>query len=241
MNLLWWLLFLVGGYLFGSISFARIVTKIVAPDTDLNSVVLEGSESEAPLKTVGATTASVKLGAKYGGIIGILDIFKGFIPTLVVKLIFPDQYYFLFIGLGVVIGHIWPLYYKFRGGGGLSATLGALLATNPLGILACVLIGFVIGMPILKNIAVAVLSGPMLFIFWSAIFIRDWYIILFAVLFNVVLILAVIPDIAPVLKAKKEGKEIDMYSAMDEIPMGKMMKKMMEKMGLSKDEEVESE
>ncbi len=35
MNLLWWLIFLAGGYLFGSISFARIVTKIVAPETDL--------------------------------------------------------------------------------------------------------------------------------------------------------------------------------------------------------------
>ena len=92
MDILWFGIFLLAGYLFGSISFARIVTKIVAPETDLNSVVLEGSQSGEPLKTVGATTASVKLGAKYGGLIGILDILKGFIPTLVVKLIFPDQF-----------------------------------------------------------------------------------------------------------------------------------------------------
>jgi glycerol-3-phosphate acyltransferase PlsY len=242
MNLLWWLIFLAGGYLFGSISFARIVTKIVSPQSDLNSVTLPNESTGEPftLKTVGATTASVKLGPKYGGLIGILDILKGFVPTLVVKLIFPEQYYFLFVGLGIVIGHIWPLYYKFRGGGGLSATLGALLATAPIGILICVLIGFVIGMPIMKNIAVAVLSGPTLFIIWSAIFIRDWYIIIFAVLFNIVLIVAVIPDVVPALKARKEGKEFDMYSTMDSIPMGKMMKKMMEKMGLSRDDETES-
>jgi glycerol-3-phosphate acyltransferase PlsY len=231
--------FLVGGYLFGSISFARIVTRIVSPQSDLNSVELPDitTGETFTLKTVGATTASVKLGPKYGGIIGILDILKGFLPTLAVKLIFPNQYYFLVVGLGVVIGHIWPLYFKFRGGGGLSSALGALLATNPLGTFACVLIAFVIGMPILKNIAIAVLGGPMLFIFWSAIFIRDWYIIVFSLLINLVLFIAVIPDLMVYFRAVKEGKGKDMMSYMDAIPMGQMMNKMMKKMGLSKEKE----
>jgi glycerol-3-phosphate acyltransferase PlsY len=239
MTLLWIVLFFVGGYLCGSISIARIVTRIVSPQSDLNSVELPNVvNGEAfTLKTVGATTASVKLGPKYGGIIGILDILKGFVPTLAVKLIFPDQYFYLVIGLGVVIGHIWPIYFKFRGGGGLSPALGALLVTAPLGILACVLLAFIIGMFLLKNIAIAVLGGPLLFVFWSAFIIKDRYILIFSLLIVLALFLATIPDLMVYFRALKEGKSMDMLSLMDVIPMGEMMNKMMKKMGLSKEKE----
>jgi glycerol-3-phosphate acyltransferase PlsY len=236
MIILWFALFLLGGYLFGSISIARIVTRVVSPQSDLNTIELpDGNEGGSfQLKTVGATTASMVLGPKYGGMIGILDILKGLIPTLAVRLLFPDQYYYLIVGLGIVIGHIWPVYFMFRGGGGLSPALGALLATAPLGLLVCVLLAFVIGIFLLKNIAFAILGGPALFILWSAIFIRDWAIILFSIFINLILFIAVIPDVAVYLKAQKEGKA-DLTTAMDVIPMGKMMKKMMEKMGISSD------
>jgi len=244
MDILWLGIFLLSGYLFGSISFARIITKIVSPQEDLNSVELPDMTTgeSFTLKTVGATTASVKLGPKYGGIIGVLDILKGFLPTLIVYLIFPNDYYHLAVGIGIVIGHIWPLYFKFRGGGGLSSALGSLLAIAPLGILACVVLAFVIGMLLLKNIAIAVLGGPFLFIFWSLLIIRDPYITIFSGLIILALLLATIPDLMVYFRAIKEGKgSINLMSMMDVIPMGKMMKKMMEKMGLSKDEEVESE
>jgi glycerol-3-phosphate acyltransferase PlsY len=224
----------VSGYLLGSFSIARFVTRIIAPEKDLDSVDLsvKKTNSTFQLRTVGATTASMILGPKIGGLIGILDILKGAIPTLVVRLIFPDQPYFLFVGLTIVMGHVWPIYYRFRGGGGLSPVLGALLVTDPLGILVCVLLAFIVGMFLLKEIGFTVMGGPMLFIFWIAFRSGNWIYILFSILLNLIIVIAVIPDR---LKARKDGKPD--FDSMDAIPMGQMMKKMMEKMGIRTDKE----
>lgn len=226
----------VSGYLFGSISIPRIVTRIVAPDKDLESVELPNMSTGGTFQvnTVGATTASMILGPKIGGLIGVLDILKGAIPTLVLRLVFPDDPFFLFIGAAVVVGHIWPVFFHFRGGGGLSPALGTMLVLDPIGILVSVLISFVIGMFILREIKMIVLGGPIIFIFWIAIRTGNWVYILFSIFINLVMILAIIPDIRVNLKARKEGK-LDISNTMDIIPMGQMMKKMMGKFGISTD------
>jgi glycerol-3-phosphate acyltransferase PlsY len=222
---------ILGGYLLGSISIPRLVTRIVAPGQDLEHIELKNYSEGGTfqLKTVGATTASLILGPKIGGLIGFLDILKGAIPTLLVRLLFPDHPYFLFIGAAIVVGHIWPIYHAFRGGGGLSPALGTFLVVDPLGILISVFLAFLIGMFILKEIKVTVLGGPILFILWLAISSGNGLFIIFSVFINLIMIIAVIPDVRVNLKARQEGK-MDSSSAMEEIPMGKMMKKLMDKM-----------
>jgi glycerol-3-phosphate acyltransferase PlsY len=224
------------GYLIGSISLPRLVTRVLAPDQNLEQVELKNYSSGGTfqLKTVGATTASMILGPKVGGLIGILDILKGAIPSLVIRLLFPDQPYFIFLGAAVVCGHIWPVYFRFRGGGGLSPALGVFLVLDPLGVLISVLLAFVIGMLIMRQIEFAVMGGPIIFIFWVALRSGNWLYIIFSILINVLMIIAIIPDILVNVKARREGT-MDMSVAMDEIPMGKMMNKMMDKMGLSKE------
>lgn len=230
------LIFSVTGYLLGSFSIARLVTRIAAPGQDLGSVELpdRNTGGKFQLKTVGATTASMILGPKIGGMIGILDILKGAIPALVVRLIFPDQPYFLFTGIAVVIGHVWPIYYRFRGGGGLSPALGTLLVLDPLGTLISVLLAFLIGMFLLKEISFIVMGGPILFIFWIAFRTGNWVYIIASIVLNIILFVAVIPDVAVHLRARKAGKT-DLTTSMDSIPMGQMMKKMMQKMGMDVD------
>jgi glycerol-3-phosphate acyltransferase PlsY len=225
---------IVGGYLLGSISTARVVTKIVSPGTKLEEVDLPDANTGGTftLNTVGATTASVILGPRIGGIIGILDILKGVIPALIIRLVFPDQPYFLFLGTAIIIGHIWPLYYRFRGGGGLSPALGILLVLDPLGSLISVLVAFILGIFIIREISFTVMGGPWLFIIWIAVRTGNWVYIVFSVLINMILLIAVLPDIRIHLKAQKDGKT-NLSSSMDTIPMGRMMKKMMDKMGLS--------
>ncbi len=226
------------GYLIGSFSIARLVTRIAAPGQDLGSVELPDRNTGGTfqVKTVGATTASMILGPKIGGLIGILDIMKGALPALVVKLIFPDQPYFLFTGIAVVIGHVWPIFYRFRGGGGLSPALGTLLVLDPLGTLVSVLGAFLIGLFLLKEIAFMVMGGPILFIFWIAIRTGNWFYILSSIVLNLILFIAVVPDVAVHLRARKAGKT-DLTTSMDAIPMGQMMKKMMQKMGMKTDKE----
>lgn len=223
------------GYLIGSLSIARIVTGIVRPGTKLEDVQMRDATTGGTftLKTVGATTASMLLGPKLGGMIGMLDIVKAALPALITRLLFPDQPYYLLIGLGVVIGHIWPLYYHFHGGGGLSPVLGTLLVLDPLGTLVCVLVAFVIGMFVLKEISFTVMGGPMLYILWAIAFQKGWMVIAIVVLLNALLIFAVLPDIRRHLQGTREGKT-DLSNSMDSLPMGQMMKKMMIKMGLEK-------
>ena len=235
MNLGFIIIFLVTGYLLGSVSIARIATRLINPEISLDDVQVadKNTGGTRTLNTVGATTASMILGPRIGGLIGMMDILKGALPALIVRLLFPDEKYFLVLGLGILVGHIWPLYYKFRGGGGLSPALGILLVLDPLGTLVCVALAFIIGMFLLKEIAFIVMGGPILFIFWTAALSRDLINIAFAVLLNILLFLAVWPDISKHLKAVKAGK-VDLSTSMDTIPMGQMMKKMMTRIGLEK-------
>jgi glycerol-3-phosphate acyltransferase PlsY len=223
-----------GGYLFGSFSIARLVTRIMAPGRDLGAVELPDRNTNGTfqLKTVGATTASMILGPKIGGLIGILDILTGVIPTLALRLIFPEQSYFIFTGAAIVVGHIWPIYYRFRGGGGLSPALGTLLVLDPVGTLVSVILAMLIGMFILKEISFIVMGGPILFIIWIALRTGNWFYIIFSLFINLVLFIAVIPDVSVHLRARRAGKT-DLSTSMDSIPMGQMMKKMMKKLGLS--------
>ena len=83
--------------------------------------------------------------------IGWLDILKGFLPTLVVKLLFPDQFYFLLAGLAAVVGHNWPIYHRFKGGTGMSTAYGALLVTDWLGAIICSVSGLLFGFAIVPR------------------------------------------------------------------------------------------
>ena len=222
----------IGGYLVGSISISRIVTKIAAPESDLEEVEFpdQNTGGTYQLRRVGATTASMILGPKLGGVIGVLDILKGVIPSLVVRMLFPDQPYFLFAGAAVVLGHIYPIYYRFIGGGGLSPALGVMFVIDPLGALVSIILAFFLGLFILREISVMFMGGPIIFIFWTTIFNRSWIVIIVSVFINLLLFIAIWPHIRIYMRAKRDGKT-EFSSSMDTIPMGQMMKKMMIKFG----------
>lgn len=230
------ILSLLIGYLIGSISISRIVTRIASPDTNLAEVKMhdQGTDEDYFLTNVGATTASVILGPKIGGLIGILDILKAFIPTLTIRLVFPDQPYYLFTGGGVVVGHIWTIYHKFKGGGGLSPSLGVFLAIDPIGTLATNLIAMFLGFVVFREYLISMFLGTWLMIPWLWIFKGHWQYAFFAFLINLLLVIATIPDIKRYARARAQGK-VDVASAMETIPMGRMMNKMMSRMRLSKD------
>tara|TARA_B100001758_G_C18415684_1_gene619421 strand:- start:5874 stop:6404 length:531 start_codon:yes stop_codon:yes gene_type:complete len=60
----------------------------------------------------------------------MLDILKGFITTAVAIYWFEDIIYAQIIGCITVFGHIYPLFYKFKGGKGVATALGAVLGFN---------------------------------------------------------------------------------------------------------------
>lgn len=114
------LLALVGGYLIGSISFALLLSK--ARGVDLRSI---GSGN------LGATNVSRALGARAGVLVFLLDASKGAIPMLILTALGAEERVIVATGLGAYLGHIWPLYLKFRGGKGVATLIGCLLAGIP--------------------------------------------------------------------------------------------------------------
>jgi len=105
--------------------------------------------------SVSATSVRLHLGPGYGCLVGILDILKATIPALLFKLWMPDAPYYLFAAGMAVVGHNWPVYYRFRGGRGISPSLGGMLVVDPLGAVVTNILGLasdlVIRNPILSS------------------------------------------------------------------------------------------
>ena len=113
-------LFIIGiiSYLMGSIPFGLILTKIF----------LKKDIREVGSGNIGATNA-LRTGNKLIGYSTlILDILKAVIPVLYVKINFPDAVYVS--ALFAFIGHVFPVWLKFKGGKGVATYLGILFSLN---------------------------------------------------------------------------------------------------------------
>jgi glycerol-3-phosphate acyltransferase PlsY len=236
MNLPIALLAAVTGYLLGSISFARTVMRIVAPGQELTGLEFVDSTGEATqVDTIGGTAVSMKLGAKYGGITAILDILKVFVPTLAFRLLYPDTPYHLVAAILGLIGHNWPIYYRFKGGSGLSAIVGGFLAVDPIGTVVTSVAGMFLGMVVLRQVFLSYLLGSWLMILWLAFFTRDPIYVIYAIVVNGIYVLGMLPAIQSERERRRQGIESDFEAAMEATPMGRMIKQMGSRMGLFKE------
>lgn len=153
---------LILGYVFGCFSTGYLVGKIKHVD-----IRRYGSGNP------GTTNALRTLGAKAGIITLIGDMIKAIIPILLVRLvIFPNvediQLYILYTGLGVVLGHNYPVWLGFKGGKGIAATGGVMAAFDPL-IIPFGLILFVGAVAITRYVSVGSLLVAVLLPIWMLI------------------------------------------------------------------------
>jgi len=107
-------------YLLGSINSAIIVCKLMnLPDP-------RSQNSGNP----GATNV-LRVGGKQAAAIVLLgDVLKGFIPVLLASLFGLGGMAVALVALAAVIGHIFPLFFKFEGGKGVATMLGAILVLS---------------------------------------------------------------------------------------------------------------
>ena len=113
-------LFIIGiiSYLMGSIPFGLILTRIF----------LKKDIREIGSGNIGATNA-LRTGNKLIGYSTlILDVLKAVIPVLYVKINFPDAVYIS--ALFAFIGHVFPVWLKFKGGKGVATYVGILFSLN---------------------------------------------------------------------------------------------------------------
>ena len=112
-------LFILLSYLIGSINFAYLIAG--SKNLDISS-----SGSGNP----GTSNILRTLGKKYAVLVLLGDVLKGIIPILLF-----DQNLIIY-GVAAVIGHIYPIFYKFKGGKGVATYLGVYIAftiANPIG------------------------------------------------------------------------------------------------------------
>lgn len=114
---------IIFAYLLGSIPFGLIIAK--AHGKDLRSI---GSGN------IGATNVARALGRRWAYLCFLLDMLKGAVPMLLVKFEIPapgELWLWLAVGCAAILGHIFPIYLKFKGGKGVATSLGVALGLWP--------------------------------------------------------------------------------------------------------------
>ncbi len=129
---------IAGAYFVGSIPFGVIIAK--AHGKDLRSI---GSGN------IGATNVSRALGKKWAYFCFLLDVLKGFVPVLAATLnlsaspTIRDLFLSLAVGIAAILGHIFPIYLKFKGGKGVATSFGVAMGFWPYYTI-CAIIAFVV-------------------------------------------------------------------------------------------------
>ncbi len=116
------ILLIIGGYLLGSVSTAILTCRVMGlPDPRT-----EGSRNP------GATNV-LRLGGKKAAIITLGgDLLKGLLPAAAAAALGRPETIVAAVGLAAFLGHLYPLYFGFKGGKGVATALGALFGLNPL-------------------------------------------------------------------------------------------------------------
>ncbi|MCD4825958.1 MAG: glycerol-3-phosphate 1-O-acyltransferase PlsY [Phycisphaerae bacterium] len=128
---IWFTVFPVLAYIIGATPFGVIIARVHG--VDLRKV---GSGN------VGATNVGRTVGRKWGYFCFLLDLTKGFVPTLLAGLSIgaagealpPDglrQGAWLAVGAACILGHVFNFWLKFRGGKGVATALGVVLGMFP--------------------------------------------------------------------------------------------------------------
>ena len=118
------ILFFIIAYLIGSVPFGKIVTKILSN----KDITQTGSGN------IGATNVYRSVSKKAGIIVLLLDAIKPIMALLIIEYFDPNffsKFKYLIFCLSI-IGHIFPIWLKFKGGKGVACYFGGFLILSPL-------------------------------------------------------------------------------------------------------------
>lgn len=155
-------LIIIISYILGNLSSAYIIGKMVMKE----DVRKYGSGNS------GATNALRVFGPKLAIIAFIGDLLKGMIAVYIGKCINPEFGGYI-AGISVIIGHNWPVMLKFKGGKGITTSIGAMLMINPIVSLICFGIGFPIAF-LTRTVSLGSLIGMILSVFVVGFFIKPF-------------------------------------------------------------------
>ncbi|MBE5975831.1 glycerol-3-phosphate 1-O-acyltransferase PlsY [Lacrimispora xylanisolvens] len=122
----------------------------------------------------GTTNALRVMGPKAGAVVFFGDFLKSLLPCLAVRLVFqnqPEMIYLLILytGFGVILGHNYPFYLQFKGGKGIAATAGLIMAADLRMTLLC-LTSFILIVLITRYVSLGSLIVATIFLIWMCVF-----------------------------------------------------------------------
>lgn len=222
------------GYLSGSISFARILTRIVTKSNHVEPInePVPGSDIMFQSDSVSATVAHLNLGKKFGCLTAILDMGKVALPTFLFMHYFPDNLYFLLTAVMGIAGHNYTLYHRFKGGRGESPIIGAMLIINWFGILianaGAMILGYLTG-----SVLVIRYGSYVLMIVWYWIYFQNIYYVLFMVAANFLFWFSMRHDLGTFAKLKEvDDLDVSEEAVSDFLLMGKGLGRFIDRYGL---------
>ena len=135
------------GYLSGSVSSAIVISRLVA-GIDIRTV---GNGNP------GAANVSRNVGRPWGFLVFFFDLFKGLAPVLLASLVYHPESSVLkhavmgLVGVAAILGHRKPVFYGFRGGGAIAASIGVLCAFVPVEVGISLGLGFLLAMGFFRH------------------------------------------------------------------------------------------
>lgn len=131
------ILFVALAYLLGSIPFGYLLVKYVfTGGEDVRDIGSGG---------IGATNVTRRAGLKAGLLTYAFDVAKGVAAVMLMRLVAEDDYFWIgAAAIAAIVGHILPLFLKFRGGKGVATGVGVYLALAPYSVLSTLVLWAVI-------------------------------------------------------------------------------------------------
>lgn len=169
---------LIFSYCFGNISPAIILSKII-----LKSDIREHGSGNP-----GATNIRRVMGNKFGALVFLMDAAKGAIPAFFGSLYGGLELAYL-CGIVVVLGHVFPIVFKFKGGKGVATSFGAAMVIDP--IFALISIGlFALVVWRTKYVSLGSILGTLLFPVLNLVSGKNFRVVLFSFIFAIIIVIS---------------------------------------------------
>ena len=199
-----------GAYLLGAVPFGLLIGRLHGID-----IRTQGS------RNIGATNVGRVVGRKWGILCLSLDILKGLVPTVCASLLLrahrnpQQQLIVLLVAVAAVLGHVFPIYLRFRGGKGVATTIGVTLGVYPYytyamlaALVAYFLVRYATGKVSAGSITLAVVF-PAAFIIHAWVtglaLVEHWPLLVVAILLALVIIVRHRENIARLVRREEMG------------------------------------
>ncbi|MFC1566551.1 glycerol-3-phosphate 1-O-acyltransferase PlsY [bacterium] len=189
-------------YLIGSIPFAFIIAKLVK-GIDIREYGSGNMGATNVWRAIGKVPAITTL---------LLDVLKGYLPviltlTLLNQVTENNILLAIVVGVAAIIGHLFPIFLKFKGGKGVAVSLGIFLALAAKAVLICVLV-FIIIVYFTRIISVGSIICALLLPVLVWYFSYDKHILIFTIIAGVFIILKHKTNVARLVKGVENKLKI---------------------------------